>query len=765
MRTVTVSLAAIPLLLLEAGCNRSARDYVEKGNQWFHQGKYADAELEYRNAIQKDPNYGEAHFRLGLTEMEENKGQQAYQPLLRGVQLMPDNDTAKVKLADLNLALLVADPHHPKAFYDGVDKLAGELLNKNPSSFDGLRLKASLLLIDRKPAEAIQLFEKADRIQPHRPDLILSWVQALFEDNRFAEGERLAAGVIQTDKTFGSMYDVLYRHYMSVNRASDAENILKQKVSNNPRDLDDVLQLARHYAAMQKFTAMNEVLQLLLSHPKDFQNTWLRVGDFYASAGQWEQASSLFEDGARANPRDKLIYEKRLTDALLAQGRNEDAARTLEQILTAAPNDRDARRVRATLRLRSGEPKQAAAALTELRELVSAKPDDARLRFLLGQAYLDQNNPDLAANEFQAAARLRPDDVPSRLALANINLSRHKPDETIRYANEVLGQHADDAQANLLHVSGLIAAGYHRQARAELERLLREYPESADLQYELALLNVSEKRFGEAERVLGKLARSRPADQRSAAGMVELYVAQNQTNKALELLTEARKKSPDSRAIHRLLAATAARAGKYDLAIAEYQGLLAKEPKSIGLRMQLAETYHAKGDLANAILVLEQARQLAPKIPEPEMELASMYEDAGRYTEALAGFRRVLSLLPDNPFALNSVAFLLVETDGNLDEALRLAQRALQKAPAHPVLTDTLGWIYLKKGMKDSALQIYTRLVRQQPKNAEFRYHFAMALLENGDRKGAQAELKAALAAQPAPEISKKIKALAGQLG
>ena len=147
------------------------------------------------------------------------------------------------------------------------------------------------------------------------------------------------------------------------------------------------------------------------------------------------------------------------------------------------------------------------------------------------------------------------------------------------------------------------------------------------------------------------------------------------------------------------------------------------------------------------------------------MLLASMLADAGRNSEAEADYRRVLELRPDNPFVLNSIAFVLAEKGGNMDEALRLAQRALEKVPGHPAITDTLGWIYLKKGMKDSAVQTFSNLVRKEPQNPTYRYHFAMALLEKGDQQGAKSEVKNALASRPVPEMEEKIKALANKIG
>ena len=76
---------------------------------------------------------------------------------------------------------------------------------------------------------------------------------------------------------------------------------------------------------------------------------------------------------------------------------------------------------------------------------------------------------------------------------------------------------------------------------------------------------------------------------------------------------------------------------------------------------------------------------------------------------------------------------------------------------------DTMGYIYLKKGMRDSAIKTFGNLVRKYPKYATFRYHLGMALLENGDKTGARKELEAALANNPSREEAAKIKELVGK--
>jgi predicted Zn-dependent protease len=124
-----------------------------------------------------------------------------------------------------------------------------------------------------------------------------------------------------------------------------------------------------------------------------------------------------------------------------------------------------------------------------------------------------------------------------------------------------------------------------------------------------------------------------------------------------------------------------------------------------------------------------------------------------------------MELQPDDPRVLNNLAFAMVETSGNLDEALRMAERAVQRVPDQPVFVDTLGWIYVKRKMTDSAVQVLDSVVKKQPNNPVFCYHFGVALLQKGDLQRAKATLEDALAKKPSPEYADKIRQLLAHLG
>ena len=150
MMRVLGTWVAIAALLVFSGC-KTKQSYLTAGNKLFEAGKYADASINYRKAIQKDPQFGEAHYRLGLVALKQGDARQAYAELSRAVELLPGNDDAKEKLGDLCLKAYLTDPRRPVALYNRTAQLAEQLLAKNASSFEGLKFKGFLALSDRKP--------------------------------------------------------------------------------------------------------------------------------------------------------------------------------------------------------------------------------------------------------------------------------------------------------------------------------------------------------------------------------------------------------------------------------------------------------------------------------------------------------------------------------------------------------------------------------------------------------------------------------------
>ena len=747
--------------LLAVSCSRSPQSYIEAGNRLYAAGKLEDASLTYRKALQKDPTLGEALYRLALVEIKQKKVPEAYASLAAAVRALPKDQQVRVEFADLCLGIYASAPNRAKGFYDQANQMVAELKVLNPQSFDGYRLQGQLAVIDHKIPEAIALFRKADATRPMQPEVILSLVRVLVKDGQLAEGERLALAMIGRQKNYEPIYDELYLIYAGSGRAEDAENILKTKVRNNPSDITADLELANHYVNVKKPAEMAATLKRLVDSPREFPGAPLRIGDFFAQKANYGEALRYYDIGLeRADTKEKLVYLKRKLLVQVAQGHHEEAEKLIDSLLRANPKDDDTLSKRAALNLESGNPDRLPAALRDLQDLALRNPREFNYRYNLGRVLYATGNLANAEKEMLAALQLRPDYPVARLYLAEINIRQGQFASAMQYAEELLAANPAEPRTRLLRAICLKGQKDYKGARAELSRLIREQPRFADAELQLGLLDVAEKQYGEANRIFTKYYQPGQQDLRPLEGLVESDVARNQVDQALNLLTEEVKRSPRSIAVRVAMAELHRRVGEADAALEQYRLLASENPKSPDFELAIGQIQESKGDLNAALAAYTQAKVLEPASPAPSGYLAQALAAAGRNDEAIADYRESLKLAPGNAALMNNLAYALADSGKNLDEALALAQKALQSLPDNAGVEDTVGWVYLKRGDADSAVQVFTNVVRKNPGISKYYVHLGMALLQKGDKKNARLNLQNALANQPSKAEESEIREL-----
>ncbi len=755
--------AGVCIALLAITACTTTRGYVEKGNFLDAQGKYEEAAINYRKAIQKDPNYGDAYYRLGLLAIQTRNAPEAYNSLYRASQLLPNNVEVKEKFAGFCFDDYLKDPRRPQKLYQQIQQAASDLVSQNPNSFEGLRLMGSLAHEDRKPQDAIAYFRRALAVRPWNAPVTTVLVQTLLEEGRYPEAEKTALELVSREKTYGPIYDVLYDFYFSGNRVADAESIAKLKVANNPKRARYIVQLAGHYERVQKHAEAGAALQRLLDDPTDFPDGQLRAGDFYLAEKDYPRAIRYYEAAQQNNPKDKTGLEKRALVALLAGSKYDEASLLVDHILKEDPKDEIALRMRADLLVNTRKPENGQAAVQILQNLLNSHPNepDPALRLNLGRAYVLKGDLKAARAEFEEALRQRKDFAAAQYELSRIYLMQRKPGDALQAANAAVALRPSDRHARLLQAWSLASTGEAAKARVILVQLIKESPKDNEARLQLGILSL---KLGDYRQAIDLLEALRgDGDPSAISSLAAAYIGRRQFDKAQEALSEALKQSPSSSIIREELAETTALAGNYALAVVQFQKLMAEDPKSARLRLRLGEVYQAKGDPANALLFYRQAHDLAPDEATPALILADALTQAGRIDEAKTLYRQIVQAHPDNLPAINNAAYFLCD-HGDLEEAQKLAETALEKAPGQPGFSDTLGYVYLKKGERDTAIRAFSDLVRRYPTFSIFHYHLGLALYQKGDHMGAKKELQRALASHPGSSLEPSIKQLLGKV-
>lgn len=116
--------------------------------------------------------------------------------------------------------------------------------------------------------------------------------------------------------------------------------------------------------------------------------------------------------------------------------------------------------------------------------------------------------------------------------------------------------------------------------------------------------------------------------------------------------------------------------------------------------------YRKIDDYERAEQFLIAAEDLAPQERGVLLELAALYEDQGRYDEAIRRVKVVYVNNPDDPSINNFYGYILAVKGDSLDFAEDLVRKALEQDPANGYYLDSLGWVKFKKGEFSEALKV-----------------------------------------------------------
>jgi len=274
---------------------------------------------------------------------------------------------------------------------------------------------------------------------------------------------------------------------------------------------------------------------------------------------------------------------------------------------------------------------------------------------------------------------------------------------------------ANTAEVFNLAALTALAGKQNAVARASFDRALQIEPKNLEALAGRARLDLAE---GHATEATGRLA----AVLNSGEPSVDLLLLGARTNWSAGNLAESEK------LLQRALAADPSRLQTYAL---------------------LGELYAKQNRIDEAIARFQDVLKQSPKSSWAITMLGMLREAQGKKSEAAAEYERALAIDPRSAVPANNLAWLYVESNRNLDQALQLAQTAQQTLPQEAGVTDTLGWIYVRKNMASLGIPHLEASIRRSPSEALFHYHLGMAYLQVNEFDKAREELTKALSLRP----------------
>jgi tetratricopeptide (TPR) repeat protein len=261
----------------------------------------------------------------------------------------------------------------------------------------------------------------------------------------------------------------------------------------------------------------------------------------------------------------------------------------------------------------------------------------------------------------------------------------------------------------------------------------------------LAFLYERAGKWKEADEELESALTMDPQFSPALGQIADFWVAKKKPDQAIARVRKHLAIHPGDANAHVVLGSLFVGQKQYDAAQPELERALQLSPNLLQAHLQLGRLLQSRGEIDAAIERFEKAAALQPKFAPLRTLIGNLYLEKGNLEQARKSYEQALAIDPNFSIAAGNLAWVFAEEDINLDVAVSLAQKAKQLLPDLDSISDTLAWVYYKKGNYNGAIPLLEECVEKAPDRASYRYHLGMVLLAGGEKGKAKQQLEAAL--------------------
>ncbi len=750
-------------LVALAGCGKSEDQFIASARALLDKRDTAGAIIQLKNALEKNPDSGQARLVLGQALLQGGDPVTAQIELFKALdaqapeeQVLPSlaramlaaGETGKLiaqfgdktlaqsaAAADLKVAL--AGAHAARGNADQARAALAAALRFVPTHTGAIVLRARLDAAEGDSAGALrQLGEVLAREPGHAVAGLVKGQILLHVKNEPDAALVTLRQVRSAHPESVAAHTAVLGVLMQQNKRAQARTEFEQMLKVAPRHPDTLFYQAQFALDDKDYKGSREITQRLLVAMPDNVRVLVLAGTAEHLMQNYTLAQGLLGRALKLAP-NLLLTRQMLAQTLMREGLPDKALEVLRPVIDSPQADAASLGLAGEAYLQSGDPKRSEAAF---QRALKAAPEDVRVRTSLVVAQLARGettaglgkleaiargDPGTQADLVLVSARLRQGDVKSALAAIDA-LDKKQPDHPFApmLRGRLLGDQGDQAGAAanferallrqpnyFLAVHGLAAidfsAGKPELARQRFTALLKAEPMNVRAKMALAELDTQ---LGAPEAVivtqLREATRLDPSQPQPHLALIERLLSSGDNAGALAAAQDAAAVQPNDTVVMDALGRAQIAAGASQQAVSTYKKLAALQPRTALFLLRLADAHTAAKDSAAAALAL----------------------------------RQVLELEPGNLMALRGQALLAVQ-DKRPQDGIAIARRMQQRHPKDVVGFALEGELESKRKNWGAAAAAYAAaLARGKSSDLAIRLH--RCLREAG--KAAEAERMAA---------------------
>jgi tetratricopeptide (TPR) repeat protein len=471
---------------------------------------------------------------------------------------------------------------------------------------------------------------------------------------------------------------------------------------------------------------------------------WFNQARRHFEKQEWEQSRSAAQRALRSDPQ---LADAEVLLGLIAslQAQPQEAERHLKQAIALEPDNHQAHSYLAGVYL---QQKRLSQAESGYQQVLKLKPGNSVALYNLGLIALLRNQPDLALSNFNEVYHNNPRDASALLGLLETQLLLKRNVDARKSALRI-EELLTPADPRLFQTATLLAMHQeYSSAIPILERLKKNAPGSFDIHYNLALAYV---RTGQNDLAAQGL-RSLPGSARQAEGLNLLGQVEEKRNRpqeALEAFSRAATLEPLNEQFRFDYANQLLQQELVKNAMEAFQQGCLDFARSWKMRVGLGAAHYLSGKYEESAQSLLQAIEIMPDASVAFFLLGKVYP---LVTDSQETIRKAFDRYLEQPrkdawayFHSGNILFLQMQSQpaSDFEPVIRLLRRALELSPRFAEASLQLGLVLQTQGKLEESIRLFEQAVASAPDMPSAHYRLAQAYQRSGSREKAQAEFTA----------------------
>ena len=494
-------------------------------------------------------------------------------------------------------------------------------------------------------------------------------------------------------------------------------------------------------------------------------------------AAQFVLASSLIKVGktteavapaTKAWEADKTnkYYALLLAELFVKQKRYAEAEDLYEAVLKLSPDNVEYGVELAAVYLFDEKPDKALAAYDRVERETGLNEEITRQK---QRIYLKQNKIEKAIAEAERLAASDPGDPDLLLEGAELLIANDRPDQAVSWIDRALALNPDQPQAHIMLADIYRRKGDLPRASQELDKVIANPNVDAAMKAQIlasyvGVAGTDANARKTALKMAQDLAKTSPNDAKTQVMLADLLMQQGQKREARDAYARAARLDGSAFEVWGALIQLDGDLNLLDSLLTDSQKALDLFPTQGLFWYSNGSAHLAKKHYQEAADALEESRKLSASNAELtnfiNAQLGDAYNALGNHAESDDAYTRVLKQDPRNDHVLNNYSYFLSLRKEKLPEALKMAERLVERNPANATFLDTYAWVlyvtkdyakarqYLEKAIAAEAGTVSGTIIE----------HYGDVLFQLGERDKAIDEWKKAKAKGDAStDIDKKI--------